>query len=114
MYFITSPVMLDMVKMLTPESIANVSNSLRFNKQDFVQYCNAGKCEEADKIVEENILQLTKSSNIFVSLSELARKFPSLNIDVSDIATCKDMTRIIGQHADKMLAIAREQRSHDN
>ena len=49
MYFITSPVMLDMVKMLTPESIANVSNSLRFNKQEFVQYCNAGKCEEADK-----------------------------------------------------------------
>ena len=41
MYFITSPVMLDMVKMLTPESIANVSNSLRFNKQEFVQYCNA-------------------------------------------------------------------------
>ena len=38
MYFITSPVMLDMVKMLTPESIANVSNSLRFNKQEFVQY----------------------------------------------------------------------------
>lgn len=114
MYFITSPVMLDMVKMLTPESIANVSNSLRFNKQEFVQYCNDGKCEEADKIVEENILQLTKSSNIFVSLSELARKFPSLNIDVSDIATCKDMTRIIGRHADEMLAIAREQRSHDN
>ena len=113
MYFITSPVMLDMVKMLTPESIANVSNSLRF-KQEFVQYCNDGKCEEADKIVEENILKLTKSSNIFVSLSELARKFPSLNIDVSDIATCKDMTRIIGQYADKMLAIAREQRSHDN
>ena len=87
MYFITSPVMLDMVKMLTPESIANVSNSLRFNKQEFVQYaCNDGKCEEADKIVEENILKLTKSSNIFVSLSELARKFPSLNIDVSDIS----------------------------
>lgn len=114
MYFITSPVMLDMVKMLTPESIANVSNSLRFNKQEFVHYCNAGKCEEADKIVEENILKLTKSSNIFVSLSELARKFPSLNIDVSGINTCKDMTRIIGQHADEMLAIAREQRSHDN
>lgn len=77
MYFITSPVMLDMVKMLTPESIANVSNSLRFNKQEFVQYCNAGKARKQIRIVEENILELTKSSNIFVSLSELAKKFPS-------------------------------------
>lgn len=112
MYFITSPVILDMIKMLTPESIDFVANSLRYHNQEFIQYCKEGKCEEADKIVEENILKLTKSTNILNSLSCLVKKFPSLDINLSGNTSCKEMTRIIGKYADEMLAIAKEQRNH--
>lgn len=75
MYFITSPVMLDMVKMLTPESIANVSNSLRFNKQEFVQYCNAENARKQIRLLKRTYWSLQNHQTSLFHSQSLQRNF---------------------------------------
>lgn len=112
MNFLLSRAYFNMILMYTPESLEHVASSLVLKKQEFIELCQKGHCEEADKIIEQNILHLTNSVNIYFALEKIVNKFPKLNIDLPDTTLCNALIQNIGKHTEEMLAIAKEQRRH--
>lgn len=107
MNFIT-PNLLDSFKIWTPDTINNLASNFKFGGSEFLEACRKGNCEEADKLLSDNLKQLMEAENVISAMMILAEKFPELEIDLSDSVRCKKMILELDEHTDEMLKIAKE------
>ena len=103
-----SPIYLAAILAQAPERLTRLAKILKFKNDEFLAACKAKKAQEADDILTDNLNSLLNRDNILFSLRSLTKKFPELDIDLSDTRLPKELIIVLGERADEMLEIAKE------